>query len=112
MLWLVYPVVKALHELGHAYATKKWGGEVHEIGIMLLVLTPVPYVDASASWGFRDKGKRMVVGSPTKPRRDRKSTRLNSSHSQISYAVFCLKKKIQLHLPHETPQAHTSSSTI
>src|SRR5438309_3307223 len=28
--------------------------------------------------------------------RDRKSTRLNSSHSSISYAVFCLKKKIQL----------------
>src|SRR2546427_7888044 len=28
-----------------------------------------------------------------KPYRDRKSTRLNSSHSQISYAVFCLKKK-------------------
>src|SRR2546430_8823812 len=27
------------------------------------------------------------------PRKDRKSTRLNSSHSQISYAVFCLKKK-------------------
>src|SRR2546430_13002318 len=30
-------------------------------------------------------------------RRDRKSTRLNSSHSQISYAVFCLKKKKKLH---------------
>src|SRR2546430_4375374 len=30
----------------------------------------------------------------TKPRPDRKSTRLNSSHSQISYAVFCLKTKI------------------
>src|SRR2546430_5834109 len=30
----------------------------------------------------------------TVPARDRKSTRLNSSHSQISYAVFCLKKKI------------------
>src|SRR2546430_12399679 len=28
-------------------------------------------------------------------RQDRKSTRLNSSHSQISYAVFCLKKKIK-----------------
>jgi putative peptide zinc metalloprotease protein len=63
LLWLVYPAVKALHELGHAYATKKWGGEVHEIGIMLLVLTPVPYVDASAAWGFRDKGQRMVVGA-------------------------------------------------
>src|SRR2546430_12395001 len=31
-------------------------------------------------------------------RRDRKSTRLNSSHSQISYAVFCLKKKAEAHL--------------
>jgi hypothetical protein len=63
LLWFVYPVVKALHELGHAYVTRKWGGEVHEIGIMLLVLSPVPYVDASASWGFKDKRKRMVVGA-------------------------------------------------
>src|SRR2546430_7518621 len=38
---------------------------------------------------------RMASGSPfsTENSRDRKSTRLNSSHSQISYAVFCLKKK-------------------
>src|SRR2546428_8504525 len=37
---------------------------------------------------------------------DRKSTRLNSSHDQISYAVFCLKKKIQLlHLPAATDSA-------
>src|SRR2546430_8885959 len=39
------------------------------------------------------------------PRRDRKSTRLNSSHSQISYAVFCLKKKNDhstMHLSHLT----------
>lgn len=63
LLWLVYPVVKAVHELGHAYAIRRWGGEVHEIGIMLLVLSPVPYVDASAAWGFRDKRKRMVVGA-------------------------------------------------
>lgn len=62
-LWLIYPVVKALHELGHAYATKRWGGEVHEIGIMLLVLTPVPYVDASSASGFKDKRQRMVVGA-------------------------------------------------
>jgi putative peptide zinc metalloprotease protein len=63
LLWLVYPLVKALHELGHAYVTKKFGGEVHEIGIMLLVLTPVPYVDATAAWGFRDKYQRMLVGA-------------------------------------------------
>ncbi len=63
LLWFVYPLVKALHELGHGYAIRRWGGEVHEIGIMLLVLSPVPYVDASAAWGFRDKRKRMVVGA-------------------------------------------------
>src|SRR6266567_8301728 len=34
-----------------------------------------------------------VSGCPGDRHRDRKSTRLNSSHSQISYAVFCLKKK-------------------
>src|SRR5206468_10499253 len=34
-----------------------------------------------------------VAGGPAAIRIDRKSTRLNSSHDQISYAVFCLKKK-------------------
>src|SRR2546428_7247225 len=38
-----------------------------------------------------DRSPRAVGGDPQ--RRDRKSTRLNSSHDQISYAVFCLKKK-------------------
>src|SRR5688572_32585771 len=38
---------------------------------------------------------RIAVASLTDARPDRKSTRLNSSHSQISYAVFCLKKKKQ-----------------
>lgn len=63
LLWFVYPVVKALHELGHAYTTKMSGGEVHEIGIMFLVFMPVPYVDVSSAWGFRDKSKRMLVGA-------------------------------------------------
>jgi putative peptide zinc metalloprotease protein len=63
VLWLVYPFVKALHELGHGYAITKYGGEVHEVGIMFLVLVPVPYVDATASSGFRDKRQRMLVGA-------------------------------------------------
>jgi putative peptide zinc metalloprotease protein len=63
LLWLVYPFVKAVHELFHGYATKVSGGEVHEIGIMFLVLVPVPYVDASSAWGFRDKRRRMLVGA-------------------------------------------------
>jgi len=63
LLWLTYPLIKVFHELGHAYATKVWGGEVHEIGVMLLVFMPVPYVDASAASAFREKHRRMVVGA-------------------------------------------------
>src|SRR3712207_7970885 len=37
-----------------------------------------------------------VVAAPTGSRQDRKSTRLNSSHANISYAVFCLKKNFRL----------------
>lgn len=61
LLALVYPLVKAVHELGHAYATKVWGGEVHEIGLMFLVLIPVPYVDASSASAFPEKWRRAVV---------------------------------------------------
>jgi len=63
LLWLTFPIVKALHELGHAVTTKAWGGEVHEIGIMFLVLMPVPYVDASAASAFAERRQRMVVGA-------------------------------------------------
>ncbi len=63
LMWLVYPVIKIIHELGHGFAVKRWGGEVHELGIMLLVLMPVPYVDASAASSFRSKYKRMLVGA-------------------------------------------------
>ncbi|MDH3511319.1 MAG: hypothetical protein OER85_10755, partial [Gammaproteobacteria bacterium] len=63
LIWLVYPVIKLLHELGHGLTVKRWRGEVHEMGIMLLVLAPLPYVDASASAAFKDKRKRMLVGA-------------------------------------------------
>jgi len=63
LLFFIYPVVKLLHELGHAFSTKIWGGEVHEMGIMLLVFMPIPYVDASSAWSFRDRKKRVVVGA-------------------------------------------------
>jgi putative peptide zinc metalloprotease protein len=63
LLALSYPVIKALHEFGHAYATKIRGGEVHEMGIMLLVFLPVPYVDASSSSAFRGRWHRARVGA-------------------------------------------------
>jgi putative peptide zinc metalloprotease protein len=63
LISLVYPVLKVIHEFGHAYLVKKWGGEVHEMGIMLLVFMPIPYVEASASLAFADKRQRMLVGA-------------------------------------------------
>lgn len=63
LIIIVYPFVKIVHELGHAYAVKRWGGEVHEIGVMLLVFFPVPYVEASAASSFRNKYQRMLVGA-------------------------------------------------
>lgn len=63
LLFLLYPVIKALHELGHGMAVKLWGGEVHEIGIMLLIFMPIPYVDASSASAFVNKWRRIVVGA-------------------------------------------------
>ncbi|WP_249200715.1 peptidase M50 [Thetidibacter halocola] len=63
LLLVAYPVIKAFHELGHAYFIKRWGGAVHEIGVMFLVFMPVPYVDASDSIAFPDKWRRALVGA-------------------------------------------------
>ena len=63
LLWLLFPVIKAVHEFGHAFAVKVFGGEVHEMGIMILVLSPVPYVEASASSAFANKWQRALVGA-------------------------------------------------
>lgn len=63
LLWLVFPLIKALHEFGHAAATKRGGGEVHDMGIVLLVLIPVPYVEASAASVFKSKYERALVGA-------------------------------------------------
>ncbi|MEM7168101.1 MAG: hypothetical protein AAF581_21810 [Planctomycetota bacterium] len=62
LLWLLFPILKVLHELGHACAVRAFGGTVHEMGILFLVLSPVPYVDASAASTFPHKRDRMVVG--------------------------------------------------
>jgi len=62
-MWLVYPILKATHEFGHGFAVKTWGGEVHEMGIMLLVLMPIPYVDASSATAFRERRRRLLVSA-------------------------------------------------
>lgn len=60
---IIFPLVKLLHELGHAFASKAWGGAVHEMGLMFLVFAPVPYVEASASSSFASKYRRALVAA-------------------------------------------------
>ncbi len=63
LLWILYPVIKVIHELGHAYMVRRYGGQVHEVGIMFLVFFPMPYVNASESAAFSDKRQRMTVAA-------------------------------------------------
>ena len=53
--------LKLIHEFGHAYACRRFGGHVPEMGVFLIVFTPTAYVDATASWGFPRLRHRMIV---------------------------------------------------
>ena len=63
LAWLCFPLTKILHELGHALAVRRWGGDVHQAGFSLFALVPAPYVDASAAAAFRSRYQRITVGA-------------------------------------------------
>ena len=63
LLYLGLVVVKTVHEFGHAIVCRRFGGEVHTMGVMLLVFTPLPYMDATSSWAFRSRWSRALVGA-------------------------------------------------
>ena len=65
LVWMyaVMVFIKVLHEFGHGYACRRLGGEVPEMGVMLLLFNPLPYVDASASTAFPNKWHRILVGA-------------------------------------------------
>ncbi|MES2890213.1 MAG: hypothetical protein V4739_19620 [Pseudomonadota bacterium] len=56
-----YPLVKLLHELGHGYALRRGGGEVHAAGVVWMMVLPLPYVDGGASAAFRHRSDRLLV---------------------------------------------------
>ena len=64
-LWLavVLACTKVLHEFGHGLSCKRFGGECHEMGVMLLVLTPCLYCNVSDSWMLPSKWKRAAIGA-------------------------------------------------
>ncbi len=63
LLYLAVFVAKALHEIGHAAMCKHFGGEVRTIGLMLLMFTPLPYVDVTSSWALRNRWQRALIGA-------------------------------------------------
>jgi len=60
-LYVCLGSLKLFHEAGHAFVCKRFGGEVRTFGVMFLLLTPLPYVDATSSWGFPNRWHRIYV---------------------------------------------------
>ena len=54
-------VLKIIHEFGHAYCCKRFGGAVPEMGVVFILGAPCAYVDASASWKFPNRWYRIAV---------------------------------------------------
>src|SRR2546422_7769565 len=83
----------SLHDALPIYQDHNFG--MHALAILLLITSVSTAQPTTTALILRD-GTRFEVDGPIREeqgRIDRKSTRLNSSHGYISYAVFCLKKK-------------------
>ena len=53
--------IKVLHELGHAFACKRFGGECHELGVLLLAFTPCLYCNVSDAWLLKNRWHRIAI---------------------------------------------------
>jgi putative peptide zinc metalloprotease protein len=62
-LWVTLGVAKIIHEFGHGLSCKHFGGECHEMGMMLLVFSPCLYCDVSDSWMLKNKWARIMIGA-------------------------------------------------
>ncbi|TWT42989.1 Peptidase family M50 [Thalassoglobus neptunius] len=65
LLWLMASigVIKVIHELGHGFTCKYFGGECHEMGLMLLALTPCLYCNVSDSWRLPNRWQRILISA-------------------------------------------------
>lgn len=89
VLWTLLVVLKVIHEFGHAYACKRFGGYVPEMGVFLIVFTPSAYIDASASWGFPKRMHRVIVALA--------GMYFESIIAMLALAVWCLTPHGTLH---------------
>jgi len=62
-LALALAVTKVLHEFGHGLCCRRFGGQCHEMGLMMLVFTPCLYCDVTDSWLLKSKWQRAAIGA-------------------------------------------------
>jgi putative peptide zinc metalloprotease protein len=59
--WIAFVVTKVAHELSHGLTCKHFGGEVHDMGCLILVLTPCLYCDISDAWTFESRWRKFAT---------------------------------------------------
>lgn len=62
-IWLLTIVVKIIHEFGHGLTCKHYGGEVHEMGALIIVFSPFLYADVTDSYLFPNRRHRVLVAA-------------------------------------------------
>jgi putative peptide zinc metalloprotease protein len=62
-MWAAIAAVKVLHELGHALACRRYGGECHEVGVALMILSPSMYCDVSDAGRLASRRARLAIGA-------------------------------------------------
>ncbi|NBO92204.1 MAG: hypothetical protein EBV06_07795 [Planctomycetia bacterium] len=62
-LYLALAVVKVIHEFGHGLSCKRFGGEVHEMGALLMCFSPALYCNVSDAWILPNKWHRIIISA-------------------------------------------------
>ncbi len=60
-LWAALGAVKVIHEFGHGLSCKAFGGEVHEMGFLILCFSPCMYCNVSDAWTLPNKWQRIII---------------------------------------------------
>jgi len=65
LVYFVFSImlVKTLHEFAHGYTCKHWGGEIHEMGLLFIVLNPCFFCNVSDAWSFKTRFQKLAVTS-------------------------------------------------
>ncbi|RZW22168.1 MAG: HlyD family efflux transporter periplasmic adaptor subunit [Desulfobulbaceae bacterium] len=63
LLYGIWFLLKVFHEAAHMVVCYRYGGEVHEVGVVLILLFPLTYVDGTTSWGFSQRRQRLYAAA-------------------------------------------------